>query len=161
MGKTKWSKQLEDRLLGALAATGRIGRSCKVAEISLECYLQHLKNDPALEKAVQAAQDQYNDLIVDEIDRRGRRGVPKPQWNRGERCDLDEDGNPTQFEYSDRLLEMLAKSRMPEFREKAGLDVGVQQGGVLVVNAGPDDVEEWREKFNSMKRRQIAEEEGK
>jgi hypothetical protein len=71
------------------------------------------ENDPGgkYREAFEDAREQYRDRIRIEIDRRALHGVKRKVYYKGVKC-----GEET--EYSDRLLELLAKAELPEFRER-------------------------------------------
>ena len=63
-----------------------------------------------------------NDAIVDEIHRRGVKGVKVPVYQQGELVG-------TTVKYSDNLLLELAKSRIPSFKERGQIDVTFNADG--------------------------------
>lgn len=118
-----------------LERTGLLTRSAVHAGLNPSTVAAARKADGEFDDAVRNALAAHAEAIDEEIDRRGRLGVEKPVFYKGERVD-------TVTEYSDTLLLARAKARMPEYRDKAAVDVNVGAGGVLVV--GPTMSEkEW------------------
>lgn len=136
----KFTKLVQERYLGALAASGLLVHSADVAGVNFDTVDIYRRKNPEFNKEVELAQKRYNELVEAEIHRRGMKGYKKAVFYKGERVDGGE-----VVEYSDRLLELLAKKRMPEYRERI-IDAQVASGGVLVVNAPAANVKEWKEK---------------
>lgn len=135
----EFDKEKADAFLGALAATGRIMHACDAAGLAYDTMRNWRARDRAFADRVENAQRRHNELIEQEIDRRGREGVQRQVgWYKGE-----PGGEETV--YSDVLLLARAKSRIPEYREKL-VDVEVQTGGVLVVNNASASPKDWAEK---------------
>lgn len=68
------------------------------------------------------AEQEANDVIRAELHRRAVQGYEKPVVSMGKAV-YDKDGKPlTERVYSDQLLGLLAKSRMPEFRDKQQIE---------------------------------------
>jgi hypothetical protein len=136
----------EDKFLGALIASGGVYKSCEIAGITFQCYDDRRRRDDDFARAVDEAQLRHDEFVDGKVLEFGTKGVEKPQWYKGERCDLDEKGKPTQFEVSITALLAYAKSRMSKYRDRV-VDVNVGSGGVLVVNQPAEDEKAWREKF--------------
>lgn len=123
-----------------LTRTGLLMRSALRAGLNPSTLSIARKTDPEFEAEVTEALERHAELIDAEIDRRGRLGVDKPVFHQGVKC-----GSVKQ--YSDALLLARAKARMPDaYRERAGIDVSVGAGGVLVVGAPAPSEAEWKEK---------------
>lgn len=141
MGRPKkWNKQIEDRYLGALAATGRKQHSADVAGVSYATTVAYAKSDPDFAARILEAERRYDELVEKEIERRAMKGLKEPVYQGGKFCF-------TKKKFSDQLLLALAKKRMPEYRDKA-VEVDVREGGVLVVGGTAADADEWRKKHN-------------
>ena len=123
-------------------------QACRVVNIdrSLIRYWQEqdLHNFSARYNQARAESD---DAIRSEIHRRAIEGVDKPVVWQGQLAGrwIDEDGRPSNAftpgsrlepltikEYSDTLLIFLAKSRMPEFKDK--VQVEGSDGGPITIN---------------------------
>lgn len=118
-----------------LAKTGLLTRSALAAGLNPSTVAAARRADKAFDAAVSTALAVHAEEIDSEIDRRGRVGVQRPIFQKGEHV-----GDVT--DYSDTLLLARAKARMPEYRDRAAVDVSVGAGGVLVVGA-PLSPEEW------------------
>ena len=142
-----WTDEIQHKFLGALAASGLMIHSADAAGVPYETVRNRMRADDDFAKAVEHAHERYNEFVEMEIRKRGIEGEPEANFYKGRRCDLDDEGKPTVFKKSDRLLELHAKKRIPGYREKA-IDVDVASGGVLIVNAPPATEDEWRARFN-------------
>lgn len=69
------------------------------------------------------AENEVNDKIRAEIFRRGVKGYQKPTVSMGKIVRDDKGEIVYEQVYSDMLLSLLAKARMPEFRDKSQVDV--------------------------------------
>lgn len=101
---------------------GVIQTACTMVGIS-RTTVERWRKDEAFQEMFRVATDQANDIIRHAIYRRAVVGVKKmkPVIYKGEIVDEVE-----VTEYSDLLLIFLAKSRMPEFRDKLDLTANVQ-----------------------------------
>ena len=111
---------LMDRFLDAFAQSGIVLGGCRAAGIhrNLVAYWsEHDLHDFA--KRYEQAKAEANDRIRAEIHRRAIQGVKRQEaiYYKGEVV-----GSKELTEYSDILLIFLAKSRMPEFRDKIGVE---------------------------------------
>ena len=89
------------------------------------------KRDAGFALAWQAAQEEANAELERTAYDRAVTGVNEPIYQAGERM-VDEDGNPAVIvRYSDRLLERLLARRMPQWREKRGLEVSGGLSGTV------------------------------
>lgn len=94
-------------------------------------------DDEAFAKAWEEAKAEGDDAIRDEIKRRGVDGWDEPVFYQGKEVS-------TVRKYSDRMLELLAKSRMPEFRDRTemtlqdpdGKPIGAGQPVLILTIAG-------------------------
>lgn len=134
------------KYLKELAQHGAHGRAALASGASYNAFLHHRKRDLAFDEAVKFALRLFGEGLEKEAYRRGVEGLVKPRYWQGVRVDKGEER-----EYSDRMLEMLLKKNVPEFREKVTIDTNIR-GGVLVVNASAKDVNEWLEKHGGEKK---------
>lgn len=93
--------------LRAYAQCGSIRKSAKAVDIDRRTYYKWRDEDPEWAEALKVADDEYNEIMEEEADRRAIEGVKKPIYYKGERIDLVQ-------EYSDTLLMFRMKGRMPE-----------------------------------------------
>lgn len=135
--KSKYTEATVQAFLDAYARTGVIGRSAHEAGVSHQAIIDWRKKFPEFDVAVKSAYEAYKELLHAEIHRRAVTGVPKPVFYQGE-----EVGEIT--EYSDRMLELLAKRHMPEFRDRYQVDMSVTPGVLAVPGMGITS-REWEE----------------
>ena len=115
--------ELCDVFLEYFAATGQVGVAAKRAGVRQTAIYQLRKESPAFEKQYQAAYDMASVALEDEAVRRGKDGVQKPVFYRGQRIALVR-------EYSDQLLVLLLKGRM---RQTYGDQLGLSHDGAIEV----------------------------
>lgn len=138
---TKLKVEHITRYLDSLSVTGRKYDSCAAAGISYS-WLKVLREDPDFVELEEEAMDAYKDLIYKEAHRRAVEGVDEPLVGGQFRDSII----GTVKRYSDRLLELVLKRHIPEFREKWEGTVNVS-GGVLVAPLKPKSEEEWLRAF--------------
>lgn len=129
--------------LEELAKHGGITRAAETAKIAESSLLNHRKKDIAFDKAVLRSIKRFGEHLEKEAYRRAVEGVKRPVYYKGEVV-----GHI--LEFSDRMLELLLKKNIPDFREKVSVDATIR-GGVLVVNAEAKDVNEWLKKHGGEK----------
>lgn len=117
--------------LEEFAKSANVTAACRQARIARSTLYQWQEHDEAFGLRYGQAELEANDVIRAAIFRRAIVGVDKPVIHQG-RMATDTRGAPlTVKEYSDTLLIFLAKSRMPEFRDKQSVEVS----GSLDVNS--------------------------
>lgn len=94
-----------------LCDCGIISESCRRAGMHRNSVTVKRKNHPYFDELCKVAMDVHNGVIKNEVRRRAIDGVQKPVFQQGKLV-----GYVT--EYSDSLLLALAKSYMPEFRDR-------------------------------------------
>jgi hypothetical protein len=108
--------------LEAIALTGTVAGAAQLAGIDRRTHYRWLEpqNDPEgdYQKAFDDAREEFRDAVREEVRRRAFEGEKRPIMYQGEQV-RDERGNLLWLtEKSDRMLELLAKAKCPEFREK-------------------------------------------
>lgn len=108
----------QDIFLDAFARTGIVLRACDEARIdrgSVDWWNEH---DEEFNLRYGAAKREADDMVRAEVFRRAVEGVRRRKTvsRRGEDGKLKVDRVETVVEYSDAMLALLAKSRIPEFR---------------------------------------------
>lgn len=121
--------------------TGLITQSALDVGVSIETARNHRNSDEEFGQAVQLALDVYRDSLSKEVHRRGVTGVNQPVFYMGRKCGVVR-------KYSDKLLEMHLKRHIPEYRDHLNVDATVT-GGVMVIPAGPQSVEDWENQHNA------------
>lgn len=127
--------------LELISKTGVTSSSAYLIGISTLMILQYSKENPEFAAQVDEAKARYRDGLHTEAHRRGAEGWDEPVYQGGR-----EVGKVRK--HSDRMLELLLKRHIPEFRDKLDIDTNVK-GGVLVVGAPPVNDEEWKKRFSS------------
>lgn len=118
--------------------TGLRYLSAERAGISTSTIEKHKKLDPVFADACEAAKESHTDELIEEAMRRAKDGVSVPIIGGKFK---DEVITYVQ-EYSDRLMEVMLKSRREEFRGRDKVD-GVQTGGVLIIPAAQTTMDDW------------------
>jgi hypothetical protein len=132
-----------DLYITHLALTGRKRKSARLALIepwSLWAYRsrnEDLKTREA--EALAFYEESIAEDVEDEMQRRGIEGVDEPVFYEGKACGVKR-------VYSDKLLAMLAKRHIPEYREHITADVNVK-AGVLVVGT-PLSAQDWEKTYD-------------
>lgn len=135
----KMLPDLEAEFLNYFQDTGRVADSATHIGMTANGVLLHRKAHPEFEERYQAAYSVFKDKINREVYNRAVFGTPRPIFYKGEVV-----GRVA--ECSDRMLEMLAKRHMPEYREKQQLDVNLS-AGVLIVPGVQKKDEEWEKAY--------------
>jgi len=123
--------------LKTFALTGRIAESARAAGVSKQTVHDHRKKDEIFAELYEEAMDSYRDRIESEVHRRALVGLDKPVYQKGELVGYIR-------EYSDRMLELLAKRHIMEYSDKLEIKQS-QPGGVMVIPATAVDDKEWEE----------------
>ncbi len=129
------SYKIKCAYLEKVRETGLLDKSAVDVGVCGDTARANRKNDEEFALAVDDAMKYNNDLVRGEIFRRGVLGVEEPVFYQGEICGHIK-------KYSDKLIELEAKRRMPEYRDRVNIDATVQHG-VVVIPAGPQAVEDW------------------
>ena len=93
--------------LTAFVDTYNRAAACRASGVSLSTLDQWVGTDPVFVACKQMATTEVRDNVAGEVYRRAVKGLVKDVWHQGRRVG-------TQLEYSDRLLELLAKRVDPE-----------------------------------------------
>lgn len=123
--------RLQDKFLKAFSMTANVRAACMSAGIDRSTFYAWQEHDETFALRYHQAEAEASDVVRAEIWRRGIQGVEKPLVSMGKLV-YDEQGKPmTVREYSDALLTLLAKARMPEFREKQQVDAHITHNGAI------------------------------
>lgn len=133
-------------ILNHVVNYGIIAHACISQGVSYRQFGDLCKAFPALQALKDEAKDLYRDKVSRAVHNRAIDGWLEPVFYKGELIGYIR-------KFSDRMLELQAKRYIPEYRDKAAVDLSVA-GGVLVVNSGDIiDKEKWL--VEQRKRRQI------
>ena len=116
-------QQTQEKFLKSFAMTANVRAACMAAGISRTTIYEWQEKDETFSLRFKQAELDANDIIRAELFRRAIQGYEKPVTSLGRQV-IGEDGKPLMERvYSDNLLSLLAKARMPEFREKQQIEV--------------------------------------
>lgn len=111
-------------LIESLPVLGNISAACRQAGIHPSTVYDWLETDPDFADVFQEADRQANDALRGEAWRRGVHGVPEPIVSMGKLVRDEDTGQPlTVQKYSDNLLTLLMRARMPEYRDSRQVTV--------------------------------------
>lgn len=134
---SKRTTDTEGTFLTRYAETGTIGTAATAAGITRQTVRNWRKADPVFDELCKDAYDVYKEALHAEIHRRAVEGTLRPVFYQGEECGSIR-------EYSDRMLELLAKRHMPEFRDRYQVDLTTAPGVLAVPGMGTTS-REWEE----------------
>lgn len=129
--------------LAALEITGNRQLAADLVGVNVRTPRKHCENDKTFAEDCKIAEDRfvYGTLVATAV-RRAVEGVTEPVFQGGMHVG-------DRQVYSDRLLEQQLKARVPEFRDKVGIEhsggVSVTAGVLVVAADRPRSVEEWEE----------------
>lgn len=125
--------------LEAFANTANVRAACKKASIDRSQVYRWQEHDEQFSLRFKQAEAEANDMLRAAAWRRGVEGVEEPVISMG--TQVYTDGKPlTKRVYSDMLLSLLMKARMPEFREKSQVDVNANVSGEVKRSDISDDL---------------------
>lgn len=140
-GSYRFDEDARTRFLLNYMTSGKVYESARAAGVSEETVRHYAKhNIEGFGDLYDEAKGLFREKIESEIQRRAIEGVDEPIIG-----GKDRDEVVTYVKrYSDRLLELLAKRHIPEYRDKQQLDVNVS-GGVMIVPGRAMTQESWIE----------------
>jgi hypothetical protein len=132
------TQELQDKFLKSFSMTANIRAACMSAGIDRSTVYNWQEHDTNFSLRFNIAEQEANDVIRAELFRRAVQGYEKPVVSMGKAV-YDKDGKPlTERVYSDSLLSLLAKARMPEFKDKQRIEHSGPNGGPIQVNRDPN-----------------------
>ena len=119
-------KQAQEVFLQSFSMTANVRAACMKAGIDRSTVYRWQEHDTEFSVRFKQAELDANDLIRGELFRRAVQGYEKPVVSMGKQVFVEEElpnGKKVykplmERVYSDNLLSLLAKARMPEFRDK-------------------------------------------
>jgi hypothetical protein len=115
-------QKAKEVFLQAFAMTANVRAACIRAGIDRSQVYRWQEHDETFSMQFKQASEDANDVIRAELFRRAVQGIEKPVVSLG-RVVYGKDEKPLMERvYSDSLLSLLAKARMPEFRDKQQLE---------------------------------------
>ncbi len=125
--RTKEQQQAD--FLAALQEYASVSRACKRVKVSRTNVYYWLKHDPAFKVGFDEAAEVASFALEDEAIRRAYEGTNKPVYQKGELVGYIR-------EYSDTLMIVLLKARMPEkYKDKSAMELGGMGGKPITVSA--------------------------
>lgn len=179
----KFDEQARGIYLAHLAEFGLHYQAAQAAGVSGQTVYDHMKKDGAFSEAREEAKGFYRDFVEHEVRRRAIEGCVEYYVQGGQVVQIpvtDEDGNVYPLRdaetgeilndaagrpmlkmqplikrvYSDKLIEMLAKRHIPEFRERHQVDMNVTTGVLRVEQAVSR--EDWEARLEKLKEKQAG-----
>jgi hypothetical protein len=130
--------QQVEAYLGFLAETGTIKHAANLSGLGYNTVLRLRKVDDDFKAMHEEALEDYRDTLVRECHRRAVEGWEEPVFSQRMGTEIG-----TVRKYDSRLLELMLKRHIPEFRDKFEGEIKVS-GGVLVAPVAASSVEEWK-----------------
>jgi hypothetical protein len=125
-------KVAQEEFLKAFAMTANVRAACMKAGIDRSTVYRWQEHDTEFGLKFRQASEDANDVIRAELFRRAIQGTEKPVVSMGKAVYVEtEDGRKKPLMervYSDNLLSLLAKARMPEFRERQRVEMSGPDG---------------------------------
>jgi hypothetical protein len=115
----------QEKFLESFSNTANVRAACMKAGIARRTVYAWQEHDETFSLQFKQAELDANDMIRGEIFRRGVQGYEKPVTSMGKQVYVDDPKNKgkqiplMERVYSDNLLALLARARMPEFRDKS------------------------------------------
>ncbi len=125
----------KETFLQAFSMTANVRAACLKAGIDRSQVYRWQEHDQEFSMKFNIAEQEANDLIRAELHRRAIQGYERPRVSCG-KIVYDDNGEILKERvYSDNLLGLLAKARLPEFREKESADtVQVDNVNILTID---------------------------
>lgn len=142
-------KETQAIFLQAFSMTANVRAACLKAKVSRNTVYQWAEHDETFSIEYKQAELDANDMVRAELFRRAVQGYDKPLVSVG-KVVYDKDGKPmTERVYSDSLLSLLAKARLPEFKDKQHIEhTGKDGAPIEVVNVTKEIL---KQKLDAMK----------
>lgn len=147
---------LQEKFLKTFSETANVRSACIDAGIDRSTIRKWEEHDEHFSFRYKLAKDEADDLVRAEIRRRAVEGYERPRVSCGKLVYDDEGNLVTETVYSDNLLALLARARLPEFRESPSADtVQIENVNVLTIDTrslSPDQLISLRSLAANMKR---------
>lgn len=126
-----------ERFFGHLEKNGVLYRAAELAGLSYQTINRLKKDDEDFKALVNEAMQVYREVLEQEAHRRAVTGWDEPVFSQktGEKIG-------TVKRYDSKLLELMLKRHIPEFREKFEGEIKIS-GGVLIAPVAPVSVDDW------------------
>ena len=137
MGLVKLTDERKQKFLTVYADLGRLNEAARAVDLCPETIRVARKEDDEFSAAVAEAYRDFCDTLEKEAYRRAVEGWEEPVFQGGVLVG-------TVLKRSDRILELMLKRHIPEYRDRQTVDMNLS-GGVLVVPGIPVSPDEWEE----------------
>lgn len=130
-------RKAQDKFLKTFANTANLRAAAMQAGVDRKTIYTWLEKDEQFSFKYHQAEAEANDAIRGEIWRRAIQGVEEPVVSVGKLVYVEDEKEKgkmkplTVRKYSDNLLALLAKARMPEFRDKQSVEMSGPDGEPL------------------------------
>lgn len=132
---------IQEKFLKTLSMTANIRAACLAVGIDRSTVYYWQEHDDPFSLRFTIANQEANDMLLAAAWERGVKGVEKPVVSMGRQVFVTEtvDGKEVakplmERVYSDSLLSLLMKARMPEFRDKQAVELTGKDGGAIKVD---------------------------
>lgn len=145
----------EDRwevFLHHFARLGLLGQAARATDVAPETIRVYRRDIPEFAEMFDQALQDYRESLEAEVHRRAVEGWDEPVYQKGELVG-------TIRRHSDRMLELLIKKNIPEYRDKVSVDANVR-GGVMVVPATAQSMDDWEKEFGEKAKGKTGQAEG-
>lgn len=117
------AQDIQERFLKSFSMTANVRAACMSVGVDRSTIRKWEENDETFGFRYKEAKEDANDIIRAELQRRAIQGYDKPVVSVG-KIVYDASGKiVTERVYSDSLLSLLSKARLPEFRDKQTIDL--------------------------------------
>jgi len=127
----------QEKFLSTFSKNANVRAACMAAGIDRSQVYRWQEHDEEFSLKFNIATEEANDMIRAALWRRGVDGIEKPVVSMGKVVYVEDPKKKgeqiplMERVYSDNLLSLLAKARMPEFREKQQMELSGPNGGPL------------------------------
>lgn len=143
MSREKFDDERKGIFLREYSKFARMGEACAAAGVTSGLVRKHLDQDEDFQEAFLIANQHYQDKLI--------RHHQDLVFNGTEKIIYDRVGNivSTETIYPQRLIELELKANDHRYRDKIEATV-THKGGVMVVPATMDSVDDWENKFSAL-----------
>ena len=136
----RFDTQRKLRFLTLYRLTGQLQRSARESGISPHTVRAHVKSDTDFKLAMEEAYGDFKESLESEVMRRAVMGWEEPVYQQGILAG-------TVRKYDSRLMELLVKRHIPEYKERYEVQHNIT-GGLVAVPAGSQSVDDWAKANN-------------
>lgn len=133
-------KEIQHKFLESFKLNANVTLACMQAGIDRSQIYRWQEHDQNFSLEFKQAELAANDMLLAAAWQRGVKGVEKPVVSMGRQVFVKVKENGKEVEkplmervYSDTLLSLLMKARMPEFRDKQQVEMTGKDGGAIMI----------------------------